>query len=203
MRNPVSANKKMSPEVFKLRRKVIDIIHDAKRLTDLPRVNVRVTEDNKKHLATALTGKDAYVIWIPEPTFGKYTDNDLKFIIFHELLHTIYGIPHKDKGIMQPKMQTGHSSKELDKMFLTEVNKVKGRFRLSSKGNNFSMMGNTLFKGGKRVRFTDKSQAKKLTSYLRKNKLFKLARIQKRQKSTRLFNGSFSEPKIWYEIEVY
>ena len=79
-------NKQMDSDVYKLRRKVIDLIYEAKKLVDLPRIDVRVT-DNHKFIAGAGCVHDNK-IWITEKFVAS------RAVVFHEILHAVYGVPH-------------------------------------------------------------------------------------------------------------
>lgn len=46
MKSKLVKNKNMNNEVYKLRRKVINIIYDLKKDLDLPRIIVRITDNN-------------------------------------------------------------------------------------------------------------------------------------------------------------
>jgi predicted metal-dependent hydrolase len=121
-------NFKMNPEVYKLRRRVIDTIYDLKRKYDLPRINVRITEnprDRPTCLGRATLEKEA-VIWIPEQSFN-LNENDLRWVILHELAHTIYGLRHTDEGLMTPIIQKGLTKEQIDKQFEDAVKNQKIR----------------------------------------------------------------------------
>ena len=120
------SNLKMEKDVYSQRRKVIDLIYDAKKIEpNIPRVNVRITDNPFKDDAKCIRGVAGMgkenIIWIPKETL-KYNKNDLRFVVYHELLHTAYGKQHKQKGIMTPFVQKGKTEKELNKMFSDELN---------------------------------------------------------------------------------
>lgn len=104
-------NKEMSSDVYVLRRKIINLIHEAKTLVpNLPRINVRVT-DNHKHIAGMgrIGGK---VIWITE----NFVAN--REVVFHEILHAI-GIPHIEKSpLMKSSCIIGLPQSICDKEFV-------------------------------------------------------------------------------------
>jgi hypothetical protein len=100
-------NLEMNPETYKLRRKVIDIIYDIKRIVpDLPRINVRIfTSENEKRLGIANIRPGEYVIWIPDFAIKKENDAILRHIVFHEVAHTVYDAPHNEKcRLMHPEV---------------------------------------------------------------------------------------------------
>lgn len=88
-------NLKMDAHVFTLRRKVIALIYEANKLVSgLPRVEVRIVEDEKNTLGVA--SMVAKHISIMSNTFS---DNDdiLRHVVFHELVHTLFGVGHNKK----------------------------------------------------------------------------------------------------------
>ena len=96
MRNRFEAshysNKQMNPNTYKMRRDVMAYIYEAKKLDpSMPRVDVRITEDHREALATARMSDK--IIWVSERAVksGKF---DLRTIVFHELLHAVYGVKH-------------------------------------------------------------------------------------------------------------
>lgn len=84
-------NLKMNDEVYKLRRKVIDHIYEAKAMVpSLPRIEVRITECEHREILGCARMKDC-VIWIPKTSIAR---DDLRATVLHEVLHAAYGIPH-------------------------------------------------------------------------------------------------------------
>ena len=81
-------NKRMNNEVYLLRRKVIALIYEAKKLVDLPRIDVRIT-DNHSLIAGAGRVLDNK-IWITENFVAS------RAVVFHEILHAVFGVPHVD-----------------------------------------------------------------------------------------------------------
>lgn len=94
-------NKKMNNETYALRRKVIEIIYAIKKEVELPRIEVRITENNSDGiLGSARTGHN--VIWIPESTI---LDASLFHIVAHEIGHAAFGAAHNDKcKLMRPSL---------------------------------------------------------------------------------------------------
>jgi hypothetical protein len=85
-------NLEMNSHVFTLRRKVIALIYEAKRLVpNLPRVEVRIVEDEGKILGMAsMMSKHISIM------SSTVSDNDdvLRHVVFHELVHTLFGVRH-------------------------------------------------------------------------------------------------------------
>lgn len=116
-------NLKMDDDVYKLRREVMKYIYEARELAELPRINIRITDDmegtepDTKILGLAGMG-DTVIIWIPKYTLKK--GYDLRTIVFHEILHTVYGIDHvnDENDIMYPyheKLSKTKAEKEFKK----------------------------------------------------------------------------------------
>ncbi len=115
-------NLKMNDGVYLLRRKVMAIIYEAKKLTDLPRINVRITEDDtesKRVLGRGQIG-GSVVLWIPQRAFN-LNQNDFKYVVYHEIIHTAFNKGHKEHGLMRPIIEMGLSSDKIDKLFIEEV----------------------------------------------------------------------------------
>ena len=95
-------NKKMSPEVYKLRRVIIDMIYEFKKIIDLPRITVRVTEDGEaeeKNTMGVGTMDNRVVIWIPEKTL-KRSEDTLREVIAHEIGHAVFKLRHDNSKMM-------------------------------------------------------------------------------------------------------
>ena len=120
---PTMKNLTMNEGVYLLRRRVMSVIYEARRLIELPRINVRITEnDTEKRsvLGRAQIGGEV-IIWIPLKAFN-LSDNDFKFVVYHEIMHTAYNRDHKEHGLMTATIQKGLSSEEIDKLLIEEAN---------------------------------------------------------------------------------
>lgn len=107
-------NKKMNNEVYKLRREAMKFIYEAKEITDLPRITIRIIEDESKLLGAARLGTNE--VWICERAVrsSKY---DLRTIVFHELLHAVYSIGHDLKCPLMKPTHTPLSKGECHRLF--------------------------------------------------------------------------------------
>ena len=85
-----SKNLKMNDDVYKLRREVMKYIYEARDLCELPRIDIRITENVDEWVLGLGRMKDN-IIWIPKRTFEGW---DLRTIVFHEILHAVYGVEH-------------------------------------------------------------------------------------------------------------
>lgn len=90
-KSPDLDNLKMNDDVYKLRRRVIDILYDAKELCELPYITVRVTEPHQKILGQARIKDNT--LWITENALDK-SNVELRLTVYHEILHTVFGVPH-------------------------------------------------------------------------------------------------------------
>jgi hypothetical protein len=119
-------NKKMSPEVYKLRREAMDFIYEANELVDLPRITIRITDIDKNFpakknvIGTGRMNQD--IIWITERAITQ-KNCDLRTLVFHELLHAVYGVEHDESC---PLMKATHSpltKAQCNKLFLKHATK--------------------------------------------------------------------------------
>ena len=109
-------SKRMSDEVYKMRREIIDIIYRVKKLVpNMPRISVRVADNDDEVLGCAtMRGRE---MWITERSTSDFA------VVLHEILHAWKGIDHDDNcKLMHPNKQLGVSDKELMDIFLTYTN---------------------------------------------------------------------------------
>jgi hypothetical protein len=89
-------NLQMNQETYEYRSEIKKLIYEINHLLDsyglprMPFVTMRVTEDDTKLLGRALVKGD--VIWITKRTI---LDKNLRAVVYHELLHAVYGINHQ------------------------------------------------------------------------------------------------------------
>jgi len=116
-------NRDMNQDTYKLRRKVINFVYEAKDLIPtLPRIEVRITDcDRHEVLGTASMGN--CVIWIPAKTL-KMSANDQRQIVFHELLHAAYGVKHIDSCPLMGPYFKKMTKSQTDKLFVKYATKV-------------------------------------------------------------------------------
>jgi len=93
--NGKTKNLKMNDDTYKLRRQVINIIYDAKKMVfGIPRITVRITENHKSMLGCAKIKGN--ILWITKRAIKDYTPTQLRAIVYHEILHAVYGIKHNE-----------------------------------------------------------------------------------------------------------
>lgn len=87
-------HKRMNSDVYRLRRRVMAMIYEAKKLVpSLPRITVRITDDHHTTLAMATLKRD--FIEVSERAIT-CSDFDLRTIVYHELVHAVYGFHHDE-----------------------------------------------------------------------------------------------------------
>jgi hypothetical protein len=85
-------NLKMNDNTYALRRKVIELVYEARRMVKLPRIEVRITEDDPMILGQAVLKSNQ--IWISQKVVKDY---DLRAIVWHEIIHAVLGVGHDEK----------------------------------------------------------------------------------------------------------
>lgn len=117
-------NLDMNPETYKLRRQVIELIYEVNdllrknNLPVMPRVDVRITERHPDFLGEARFSRP--VIWISEKAVK---ERNLRMVVYHELLHTIYGVQHDENNILMRKAYTDLSKERCQEEFLNYARK--------------------------------------------------------------------------------
>ena len=86
----------MNDDTYKLRRQVINILYEAKRMgIKLPRINVRIGSPAAGHENTLGVG-GSLNIWITKKAIdGSY--NYLLHVVLHELCHAVFNTDHNEK----------------------------------------------------------------------------------------------------------
>jgi len=100
-------NFKMTDEVYKLRKKVINVLYDLKNNGfNIPRIDVRIGQ-HKDCQVLGVARLNNNIIWITENAIDK-KENEFYHTVLHELIHTIYGCEHDEKchimSTYQPKV---------------------------------------------------------------------------------------------------
>ena len=107
-------NKDMSPAVYELRRNIIALIYEAKKLyPELPRITVRVAnrDKNDKVMGVGRMGKN--IIWISEDFVAS------RCVVFHEILHAAFATEHVPGcPLMAAQIDDKLSQKQCDALFL-------------------------------------------------------------------------------------
>lgn len=110
-------NLKMDSSVYALRRKVMGYIYEAKNLLDgnMERVDVRITETDRQETLGVARMNDK-ILWIPN---DKVDHPQLRATVFHELLHTLKGIPHVDGCPLMGAVAVETTKEQEDNLFLS------------------------------------------------------------------------------------
>ena len=89
-------NFKMNDDTYAERRKVINILYEAKRMgIKLPRINVRIGSPAAGHENTLGVG-GALNIWITKKAIDRGY-NYLLHVVLHELCHAVFNTDHNEK----------------------------------------------------------------------------------------------------------
>jgi len=112
----------MGDVTYKLRKRVMSFIYEAKKLANFNRVDIRITENSKDGclgLAAMAGGKsNGHAILIPIESV-KMNDDKLRHIVFHELLHAVKNIKHDSNcPLMQPALNSQTSKALVYKNFI-------------------------------------------------------------------------------------
>lgn len=95
MNIPEIKNFKMNNDVYSKRKKVIDILYQAKDFgISLPRINVRIGTATAKYKNVLGVG-GMKNIWITEKAISKGYAY-LLHVVLHELCHAVYNLPHNE-----------------------------------------------------------------------------------------------------------
>ena len=100
---------KMSNDTYALRRKVIDIIYEAKNKGfKLPRIEVRVVNTEVRNHACGYAYLNSNVVHINE----KYINDNIEFlthVVLHEIVHAVKGFEHDNNCyLMRPNVPSKH-----------------------------------------------------------------------------------------------
>ena len=121
-------NKKMNDNTYALRRRVLSIIYEANKIVGkkLPRVDVRITTtEDKDNWGMARCNDN--ILWIPEHTLNK-SEKLLRHVVYHELVHAIFGIRHIEKcKLMTPFVneKSACTKSECHRLFLKYFKEAK------------------------------------------------------------------------------
>jgi len=111
----------MNKDTYALRRKVMDLIYEIKKIYPLPRITVRITEDDSSILGVGRIG--ANIIWISK---SAVKNTNLRTVVYHEVLHTVFGVRHHEGDIlMAPVLTKGLTKKQCQDRFLYWIKRRK------------------------------------------------------------------------------
>lgn len=96
---------KMGDETYQLRRNVMDVIYQAKRIVDLPRVEVRIVETRPCTMGYAYLGKN--IIHISN-RYAMTAGPVLDALVLHEIVHTVKAQRHVETCPLMQANYTAH-----------------------------------------------------------------------------------------------
>jgi len=83
----------MNNSTYNQRRQVIEIIYDLKKSINLPRIDVRITNQHERILGVARMEDN--IIWITENALNE-SKNYLRHVVAHEIGHAVFGLKHDE-----------------------------------------------------------------------------------------------------------
>ena len=90
-------NFKMDKDVYALRRQVINILYEVKKvIPTFPRIDVRIGKVKCGDGTLGVGKANQNIIWITKDCINRGTDF-LRNTVLHELVHTVYGFGHDKK----------------------------------------------------------------------------------------------------------
>lgn len=105
----------MNAGVYKVRRNVINLIYELKEIVpNLPRIQVRITEDNHKWNGVATM--NGCEIWVPCSSAMR-SHEQLRRTVYHEVLHAAYGIEHVEGCKLMGPVWNKITKKEAQDLF--------------------------------------------------------------------------------------
>lgn len=120
----IFANQKMDKRVYALRQRVMAHVYEARKLVDLPRITIRITEKSEYALGAARLGQN--IVWISETCIDSY---DLRATVYHEILHAVFSQLHVDGcPLMDPERSSLNDTltkPQADKLFKKYANMRK------------------------------------------------------------------------------
>jgi len=132
-------NREMGDETYALKKKAMSYIYEAKNLVkrtfgvDMPRITLRIVDYPPESIISrnflgCATGYGTDTVLIPAPTFEK--KYSLKHIVFHEILHAAYCVPHIESSpLMKPVIGLKPlPDEELNRLFIEHV-KESGKIK--------------------------------------------------------------------------
>lgn len=97
--------RKMDGDTYRLRRNVIDIIYDLKKVVDLPRVEVRIVDLNNEVCGYGYYGRNVIHIGAK---YAKLGGDALYHIVLHEIVHAVTSFKHDENcHLMQSVIPLG------------------------------------------------------------------------------------------------
>ena len=87
-------NRRMNDAVYQLRHQVMNVIYQARRVAELPRVDVRIGDSTDGTLL-GVARMGANIIWIDSSMIEQRPDQVLQ-VVLHELCHAVWSVDHDE-----------------------------------------------------------------------------------------------------------
>jgi hypothetical protein len=84
----------MNGDTYALRKNVMDVIYRAKKLVDIPRIEVRIVETRPCNMGYAYLGKNIIHIGTK---YASKQGNMLDSLVLHEIVHAVKAAKHDEK----------------------------------------------------------------------------------------------------------
>jgi hypothetical protein len=109
----------MNDDTYKLRTKVMGYIYEAKKLSNLPRLDVRITDlkDNSDPRILGTARMNDNILWIPAKTLTE-KDSVIRHVVLHEILHAAHGIDHDESCPLMSSTVGQTTTKEQNEAFI-------------------------------------------------------------------------------------
>lgn len=109
----------MDNEVYQLRRRVINCIHEAKNLVDLPRIDVRIVDGGKPTDAIGYAWHNSNIVHMSK-RWCTMSHDELYMVVLHELVHAVVGFHHDENCyLMKATFTDANNIKLAEKRFQT------------------------------------------------------------------------------------
>ena len=112
---------KMNNKTYDLRRQVMGMVYEAKKIVpDLPRVEIRIVEKHEEKRIGGYAWLGQNVVHIKKDVIKDFAQDPtfLQWLVFHELVHAVFGFGHDKKCRLMSAVYQGPNSKpELNKLF--------------------------------------------------------------------------------------
>lgn len=93
---------KMNGDTYAMRRNVMDVIYRAKKMVDMPRIEVRIVDTRPCNMGYAYLGKNIIHIGLK---YASERGNKLDSLVLHEIVHAVKAVRHNEEC---PLMMANH-----------------------------------------------------------------------------------------------
>lgn len=96
----------MNDDVYALRKNVMDVIYRAKKMVDIPRIEVRIVDTRPCNMGYAYLGKN--IIHIGRK-YASQQGNTLDSLVLHEIVHAVKAARHDENCPLMCAVHQNHS----------------------------------------------------------------------------------------------